>query len=96
MSTITYDSIETIPQTTDLAQNVWKRFRRHRGAIAGMIIFGILILVCVAAFLSPYDPEASNLPKNFNRPLLNTGSARMRLDATSSPASSTADEFRYL
>ena len=67
-----YDSIEIIheptTQTVDLAQNVWKRFRRHRGAIAGAIIFGILILMCVLASLSPYDPEKSNLADKFQAP----------------------------
>jgi len=64
----TYASIETIPQTTDLAQNVWKRFTKHRGAIAGVIIFGILVIMIILAPLSTYDPEASNLPEKFSAP----------------------------
>ena len=63
----TYAAIESA-QTVDLAQNVWKRFRRHRGAIAGAIIFGILVMICVSAPLSPYDPEASNLSVEFQPP----------------------------
>jgi peptide/nickel transport system permease protein len=67
-----YDSIEIFhdqgAQTVDLAQNVWKRFKRHRGAIAGAIVFGILILLTIFAFLSPYDPEPSNLPEKFQPP----------------------------
>jgi len=67
-----YDSIEithdSTAQAVDLAQNVWKRFRRHRGAIAGAIVFGILILMCILAPLSPYDPEKSNLPDKFQPP----------------------------
>jgi len=64
--------IETIEspaeQSVDLAQNVWKRFRRHRGAIAGGVIFTVLALMCILAPLSPYDPEKSNLPEKFQPP----------------------------
>lgn len=67
-----YSSIE-IPlsekdQATDLASNVWKRFKRHRGAILGAIIFGILVLLTLFAFVSPHDPEKSNLPDKFQAP----------------------------
>ena len=64
----TFASIETIPQSTDFAQNVWKRFRRHRGAIAGGIVFVTLIITCIIAGISPYDPEASDLSKEFSAP----------------------------
>ncbi len=67
-----YDSIEITHdptvQTVSAAKTVWKRFTRHRGAIAGSIIFGILILMCILAPLSPYDPEKSNLPDKFQPP----------------------------
>jgi peptide/nickel transport system permease protein len=67
-----YSSIESAlspkDQATDLASNVWKRFRRHRGAIAGVVIFGILIVLTFFAFLSPYDSEKSNLPDKFQAP----------------------------
>src|ERR1700752_5054372 len=64
----TFASIETTPQTVDLAQNVWKRFRRHRGAIAGAIVFVILVIMCIGAAFSPYDPEASDLAVEFQPP----------------------------
>jgi peptide/nickel transport system permease protein len=60
----TSDSLETI----DLTQNVWKRFSRHRGAIIGALIFGILVLMCILSPLSPYNPEKSNLPDKFQAP----------------------------
>jgi peptide/nickel transport system permease protein len=67
-----YSSIEILQppaeQVTDLASNVWKRFRHHRGAIAGAIVLGILMIVCIAASLSPYDPEASELSEKFQPP----------------------------
>lgn len=64
----TFASIETIPQTTDLAQNVWKRFKRHRGAIVGAVVFFTLVVLCIGAAISPYDPEASNLSEKFQPP----------------------------
>jgi len=68
----TYTSIEILQnpaeQAVDLAQNVWKRFRRHRGAIVGMILFASLALLCILAPLSPYDPEKSNLAEKFQPP----------------------------
>lgn len=36
---------------------VWTRFRRHRMAIAGMVVLSLLVLCAVfSAFLSPFDP----------------------------------------
>ncbi len=63
----TYSSNETA-QSLDLTQNVWKRFRRHRGAIAGVIVLGILVILITLAPLSMFDPEASNLPEKFSAP----------------------------
>ena len=67
-----YSSIEILhtpsEQAIDLASNVWKRFKRHRGAIAGMFIFGLLAAFCIAAFLSPYDPGTSQLSAKFQAP----------------------------
>jgi peptide/nickel transport system permease protein len=64
--------IETIEfpaeQAVGLAQNAWKRFRRHRGAIVGGVIFTVLALMCMLAPLSPYDPEKSSLPEKFQPP----------------------------
>src|SRR4030095_7563000 len=68
MSTLAHFEINPIEPTVDLAQNVWNRFRRHRGAIVGMIIFGILALMCILAPLSPYNPEKSNLAEKFQPP----------------------------
>jgi len=49
---------------------VWKRFRRHPGAIAGLIVLSIIILGVVLAPLSPYDPEASDIRNRFQPPSL--------------------------
>jgi len=67
-----YDSIEILndssAQAVSAAQSIWKRFRRHRGAIVGAAIFSILILMSVLAPLSPFNPEKSNLPEKFQPP----------------------------
>lgn len=47
---------------------VWRRFRRHPGAVAGSIVFGLLILSIVLVTLSPYDPEQSNVPSRLQPP----------------------------
>jgi peptide/nickel transport system permease protein len=53
-----------------MASMVWKRFRRHPGAIAGMIILGLIILGVILAPLSPYDPEASDIRSRLQPPSL--------------------------
>jgi peptide/nickel transport system permease protein len=40
---------------------IWKRFRRHPGAIMGCIVLGCIIFAVVFAGFSPYDPEKSDL-----------------------------------
>ena len=40
---------------------VWRRFKRHPGAILGSLVFGLVILLALLAPLSPYDPVASDL-----------------------------------
>jgi len=49
---------------------VWRRFRRHPGAIAGSIMLGIIILAVVLAPLSPYDPIATDIPNRLQPPSL--------------------------
>jgi peptide/nickel transport system permease protein len=53
-----------------MATMVWRRFRRHPGAIAGSIILSILVISVILAPLSPYDPEASDLPSRLQPPSL--------------------------
>ncbi len=57
-------------QPTDLTSNVWKRFKRHRGAIVGSVILGVMIVLVAFASLSPFDSEKSNLPEKFQPPSL--------------------------
>jgi peptide/nickel transport system permease protein len=57
------------PQET-MTQALWKRFRRHPGAVAGAIVFLLLILGVTFVFLSPYDPEQSDMINRFQPPSL--------------------------
>ncbi len=49
---------------------IWKRFRRHPGAIMGCIVLGCIILAVVFAGLSPYNPEKSDMTVRNNPPSL--------------------------
>ncbi|MFN2168806.1 MAG: ABC transporter permease [Anaerolineae bacterium] len=53
-----------------MATMVWRRFRRHPGAIAGAIVLGIIILGVVLAPLSPYDAETSDISSRLEPPSL--------------------------
>ncbi len=56
------------PASESTAQVVWKRFRRHAGARAGLIVLLVLVLGVVLAPLSPYDPEKSSIKDRFQAP----------------------------
>jgi peptide/nickel transport system permease protein len=47
---------------------VWRRFRRHPGAVVGSIVLTIIILAVIFAFLSPYDPNASDIKNRLQPP----------------------------
>jgi peptide/nickel transport system permease protein len=53
-----------------MASIVWKRFRRHPGAIVGVSILALLIILVILAPLSPYDPEASSITERLQPPSL--------------------------
>ncbi len=60
----------TSAQSTSMGSGVWKRFRKHPGAIFGFIIISILIVLTLLAPLSPYDPEASDITARYESPSL--------------------------
>ncbi len=60
----------TSAQTTSMGSGVWKRFRKHPGAIFGFIVISILIVLTLLAPLSPYDPEASDITARYEPPSL--------------------------
>jgi peptide/nickel transport system permease protein len=49
---------------------IWKRFRKHPGAIMGSIVLSCIILACTFAFLSPYDPLKSDMAERYQPPSL--------------------------
>jgi peptide/nickel transport system permease protein len=51
-------------------QGVWRRFRRHPGAITGFIILLIITVASILAPLSPYPPNESNIPERYQPPSL--------------------------
>ncbi len=55
-------------ESSTMSAGVWKRFRRHPGAIFGMVVLAILIVMALAAPLSPYDPEASEITARYEPP----------------------------
>jgi peptide/nickel transport system permease protein len=63
-----------IEAQAQLAQNesmralIWRRFRRHPGAIIGCIVLGCLVLAVVLAGFSPYDPEVSSMTERYKPP----------------------------
>ena len=56
------------PEQVSLGKAVWRRFRRHKAAVIGAIVLAIIILSCLLAPLSPYDPEKSNLSSALQPP----------------------------
>jgi len=63
LSNITTDDVR-------MASIIWKRFRKHPGAIIGIIVFILLIIIVVCAPLSPYDPEVSSITERLQPPSL--------------------------
>jgi peptide/nickel transport system permease protein len=53
-----------------LSSITWKRFRRHPGAIAGVIVLGCIVLMVLLAPLSPYDPETPSMTERLEPPSL--------------------------
>ena len=58
----------SLAESSTMSMGVWRRFRRHPGAIFGMIVLFILLVMALAAPLSPYDPEASEMTARYEAP----------------------------
>jgi len=57
-------------QPVTLLGLVWRRFRRHPGALAGSLVLTIIMLMVWLASFSPYDAEISNLSERLQAPSL--------------------------
>jgi len=66
-STFTAVETEALPSQS-MSRLIWKRFLRHPGAVAGMVVLSILILAVLCAGLSPYDPEATDISNRYAPP----------------------------
>jgi peptide/nickel transport system permease protein len=53
-----------------MSRLVWRRFRRHPGATVGAVILTVIILASIFAFLSPYNPEESDIKSRLEPPSL--------------------------
>ena len=67
---IEYGTSGTFTEAASVGAGIWKRFRKHPGAIMGSVVLIILILLCLFAPLSPYDPEASDMEARLQPPSL--------------------------
>jgi len=56
------------PDHENMAAMVWRRFRKHPGAVVGAIVLTIIILSTILVPLSPYDPETSDLKSRLQPP----------------------------
>jgi peptide/nickel transport system permease protein len=53
----------TLGEHRSLRADVWRQFRRHKGALAGLIILGIMIVATLLGpFIWPKDPFALDIP----------------------------------
>ena len=52
----------------NMAAMIWRRFRKHPGALVGAVVLTIIILSTILVPLSPYDPEVSDLPNKLQPP----------------------------
>lgn len=54
---------ETLGAHRSLRQDVWRQFRRHKGAVAGLIILTIIVFSAVfGPMIYPHDPFAIDVP----------------------------------
>jgi peptide/nickel transport system permease protein len=67
---INLEKSEAFRHPESLTVLAWRRFRRHPGAMVGSIVLLIIILSIAFAFLSPYDPEKSDILNKYQPPSL--------------------------
>jgi peptide/nickel transport system permease protein len=59
-----------MPPATSMAATIWRNFRKHPGAIGGSIVFLLILILALAAPLSPFNPEASSMVERLQPPSL--------------------------
>jgi peptide/nickel transport system permease protein len=63
------NELDTRPQES-MISIVWRRFRRHPGAMVGAIILFLLVAGALLAPLSPYEPEETEMANRYQAPSL--------------------------
>jgi peptide/nickel transport system permease protein len=54
---------DVMPSHRSLRQDVWRQFKRHKGAVAGLIILTVVVISAVfGPLIYPYDPFAIDVP----------------------------------
>ncbi len=60
---------EELAEYRSMRSDVWRQFRRHRGAVVGLVLLTIITLaVFVGPFLYPYDPWDNDVPNRLLGP----------------------------
>ena len=67
---LTSDAAIALKPPDTMLSMVWRRFRRHPGAVAGAIVLSIIVIAVTLAFLSPYDPLKSDIKSRLEPPSL--------------------------
>ena len=62
------EAVRGIHVPESMTSMVWRRFRRHPGAVAGSIVLGILVLGIILVAFSPCDPETSDMSSRLQPP----------------------------
>ncbi len=59
-----------VPPSTSMAATIWRHFCKHPGAIGGSVVFLLILILILAAPLSPFNPEASSMAERLQPPSL--------------------------
>ncbi|GAB4503687.1 MAG: ABC transporter permease [Anaerolineales bacterium] len=70
ISELTANQRTITAEGASMASAVWKRFRKHPGAMGGVIVFFLLVVSVLLAPLSPYNPELSSMEERYRPPSL--------------------------
>lgn len=62
------DSVFPNRSAESVSALVWRRFRRHPGAIVGSILLIVVVLSVILVSFSPYDPEESDIGSRLEPP----------------------------
>jgi len=70
MTELLQNTTNITAQDVSMTSIIWKRFRKHPGAIAGIFIIALMVIAVILVPLSPFDPEASSMAERLQPPSL--------------------------